>query len=97
MEGLDPISVTRSVPVIYILISQDPLREDEDGYQVYNHRDPKKVLNLQLVEESETKQGEVADNLNNSNSDNGDQKDNISEDALNTDFNDLSLHQQQHR
>lgn len=31
-EGLDPIRITRSVPIIYILISQEKLSEDEEGY-----------------------------------------------------------------
>lgn len=32
VEGLDPIRVTRSVPAIYILISQEKIDENEDGY-----------------------------------------------------------------
>ncbi|CAL8095171.1 unnamed protein product [Orchesella dallaii] len=67
-EGLDPIRITRSVPVINILISQEPLNTDEEGYQVYSHRDPKRVLNMQLVEEHEDKQDSI---------DNSEQKENI--------------------
>ncbi|ODM87525.1 Ribonuclease P protein subunit p25-like protein [Orchesella cincta] len=68
VEGLDPIRITRSVPVINILISQEPLNADEEGYQVYNHRDPKKVLNMQQVEEHDEKQDAI---------DNSEQKENI--------------------
>ncbi|ODN00670.1 Ribonuclease P protein subunit p25-like protein [Orchesella cincta] len=54
--------------VINILISQEPLNADEEGYQVYNHRDPKKVLNMQQVEEHDEKQDAI---------DNSEQKENI--------------------
>ncbi|ODM89308.1 Ribonuclease P protein subunit p25-like protein [Orchesella cincta] len=63
VEGLDPIRITRSVPVINILISQEPLNAEEGVY-----RDPKKVLNMQQVEEHDEKQDAI---------DNSEQKENI--------------------